>query len=207
MENFIKICYVDDRLDLDLSEYLDEFSEKYNSTPENTFKIETYEVEFDISSDNYKTLLLNKDVNEANILIIDSNLFNDHEVGEQKLTGEKFKFILNYALPYIKTIVITQNDFPENELTLKKFRSQEKSKSAFEHYDGDLKEKLMELITRIIEDRKIYKQIMEDTGIDSQLTSSIDAAISGIVVEKSFEKEDIDRLIEIFEEVKSTYGK
>lgn len=207
MDKIIKICYVDDGIEIFLSEYLDDFCSNYNESETGNYQLDYSETSFDISRDNYKTLLNNRDVNEANILIIDSNLFNDYEVGNQKLTGEKFKFILKYALPYIKTVVITQNDIKDDSMTLKKYRSQDKTKTATEHYDETLREKLLIHINQTIEDRNMYEQIMEDDGIDRQLSSSIDSAISGIVVETIFEKEDIDKLIEIFEEVKNTYGR
>lgn len=69
----INLVYIDDTPDIDLSRYLDNLHQYYTS---NGFAFEYYEIPFDNQKD-YSSLLKDMRVQTANIIIIDSRLFEN----------------------------------------------------------------------------------------------------------------------------------
>ena len=87
MKEKINIVYVDDNHDTILGKYLDK---EYS----NCDYVTIYEeVTFDTSA-GYESLLQDTRVIHANIVIIDSRLFENSTVSGSKFTGEEFKLIL-----------------------------------------------------------------------------------------------------------------
>ena len=74
MEN-INILYIDDKIDPHITKYLDSSIE---ITDVNIF---TNEYEFNIESDTYKTILENEEIKKADIILIDSRLFENAHTG------------------------------------------------------------------------------------------------------------------------------
>ena len=122
MKDCITICYTDDILDPLLNRYLDEYCSNCNKDNLYKYDLEFLEYSFE-KTDNYKTLLTNDLINRANIIVIDSWLFENENSSLSKFTGEQFKIILRQVLPFIKTIVISQNSLASDTLTLQKFQS------------------------------------------------------------------------------------
>lgn len=208
MKNKIKICYIDDNLEGTLSRYLVELCEHFNKTKTFELEVEFEEYQFQ-RSDNYKTLIDNYSVNTSNVIIIDSKLFENGNMGISKLTGEKFKIILKKYLPFIKTIVISSNETEPGSMTLQKHQTHSSKVTATEYYNNlELDKILASLISESIEELKTLEQLIsDDEEYDNVLISSIEATISGIVEKNLFQKEDLDELINLFKEVKGTYGK
>ena len=99
----IKIVYIDDKPDPSLSRYLDtEFSS-------DRF-IKVYEEILFNPADGYESLIKNPVVQSANIIVIDSMLFENSGTVSGKFSGEEFKIILKKYYPFIEVIVITQNE-------------------------------------------------------------------------------------------------
>ena len=94
----IKLVYIDDTPDNDLSKYLDRYSS-------NDYQFESSEIEFDPTQD-YNSLLCNPEVQSANIIIIDSRLFENKTVTGGKFTGEEFKLVLKKFYPFIEFLLI-----------------------------------------------------------------------------------------------------
>ncbi|MFS3915510.1 hypothetical protein ACL9ST_14760 [Bacillus australimaris] len=207
MKNKISVCYIDDRIDNMLSRYIDEYCKEQNRL--NIFKYDLTFSEYSFkSSDNYKTLLSNSSVNKSNIIVIDSRLFENESSNLSKFTGEQFKIILRQILPFIKTIVISQNASSSDSLTVQKFQANgfDNSIEASQRYYS---EKLAPIIDReimaTIEEFDVLSQLEIDNEVDSVLVGTIQTTISGIHDTALFEKEDLDKLIELFNEVKVKY--
>lgn len=206
MKKFINICYIDDRIDNILDRYLDVFCKDYNQTDKSKYHLIFSDYTFK-STDNYKTLLSNSMINRSNIIIIDSRLFENENSSLSKFTGEQFKIILRQILPFIKTIVISQNATNSDSLTLKKFQTNgsmnlERSK---EYYDKALAPILKRNILATIEEFEVLNQLTLDNEVDPVLVGTIQSTIAGIHDTALFEKEDLDKLIELFNEVKIKY--
>ncbi|GAA0135161.1 hypothetical protein YSY43_20010 [Paenibacillus sp. YSY-4.3] len=204
MKQHINIVYIDDWIDPILNRYLDEFCNDLNarSTYDYVFKFEEYTFR---KEDNYKTLLSNNLINSANIIVIDSWLFENKNSNLSKFTGEQFKIILKKVLPFIKTIVISQNELDSVSLTIKKFKSSS-SETYKQYYDENLEPVLHKHILSIIEEFEVLEQLTLDEEVDPILVESIQSTIEGIMETTLFEKEDLDELIKLFKEVKSNYG-
>ncbi|MED4732428.1 MULTISPECIES: hypothetical protein [Aneurinibacillus] len=206
MKKIINICYIDDRIDNILDRYLDVFCKDYNQMDEFKYHLAFSDYTFK-STDNYKTLLSNSTINSSNIIIIDSRLFENENSSLSKFTGEQFKIILRQILPFIKTIVISQNATNSDSLTLKKFQTNgsmnlERSK---EYYDEALAPILKRNILATIEEFEVLNQLTLDNEVDPVLVGTIQTTIAGIHDTALFEKEDLDKLIELFNEVKIKY--
>ena len=96
MEN-LKIIYIDDYPETSLSKYLD----KYKNSSCN---VESLDIKFNPDA-GYESLINNPDVKSANIIFIDSKLFENRTAIAGKFTGEEFKIILKKYFPFIEVIV------------------------------------------------------------------------------------------------------
>ncbi|MEC0597264.1 hypothetical protein P8835_02025 [Bacillus spizizenii] len=201
----INICYIDDRIDFMLDKYLDEYCKKQNKDNKYDYQLEFVDYEFKFN-DSYKTLLNNNLINQANIIVIDSRLFENENSNLSKFTGEQFKIILRQVLPFIKTIVISQNDSKSDSLTIRKFQSTNNAQTSNDYYNEFLEPILNESIIATIEEYKVLNQLSQENEVDSVLIGTIQNTISGIRDTALFEKEDLDNLIKLFNEVKVKYG-
>ena len=102
----IKLVYIDDTPDIELSKYFDQINQHY---PSDEYILEPLEIRFDPEKD-YSSLLKDDRVQTANIIVIDSRLFENRTATGGKFTGEEFKLVLQKFYPYIEVIVITQNE-------------------------------------------------------------------------------------------------
>ena len=86
----IKISYIDDLIDTNLSKYLDNYSLE-------GYEIESMEIKFKTDK-GYESLLNNSNIRISNIVLIDSKLFENNNANQGKFTGEEFKIILKKYL-------------------------------------------------------------------------------------------------------------
>lgn len=196
----IKICYVDDKQDLVLSDYLLNFCER-----ESEFQYEYTEHRF-TKKDNYQTLLDNTDLNESDIVVIDSWLFNSSEFQGEKLTGEQFKIVLKKIFPYKKTVVISQNEILDDSMTISKYRTSNKKQDSEDYYDEILKPILEKYAKECVEEKRLINTISHGSTIDSVLVSKIEKNLDGLNDETLIKKSDLDKLIDLFQEVKGNYN-
>lgn len=193
----IKLLYVDDNVDLYISQYL---NEKYSYVGA---KIEYLERTFK-TKDTYESLLSDKDVQFADIIIIDSVLFENAKLANQKLTGEEFKIILKKVFPFKEVIVVTQNEVDEEYRIIKKFDTSINSCS-IDFFEKEWKPILDGAIERVKLCRKLLKRIEEKNYVEKYLFEEIQQSLQG---ESGYDKltvEDVDRLIAAFEGIKREY--
>ena len=195
MDNIIKIVYIDDDLQDQITEYLDE----HYIHP----KIEISTSYFKFEEDNsYENLLDEKKIQEANILLIDSGLFLNTTISNQKFTGEEFTLILKKIYPYINVIVITQNS--KSDYT--DFKVVEKYKTAHntqpkEYYDENLKLELDYCVEKILEYRGLLAKIQKNTSIDTYLAEQIENSLAGVNTYDALKKDDIDNLVKAIQQL------
>ena len=183
----INLVYIDDDRDEAISAYLEEVykNDKYD--------VEYHEIEFE-GDKGYESLLDSPEVASANVILIDSRLFeNDNIKCKGKFSGEEFRMILRKVFPFIEVLVISQNG--EN----KDFEIIGSSRTQKEYYDGVLKNKIDESIKRVITFRNISKKLESNKGIEKFLVEKAVDSLNGINDYEDLSKEDIDKLIVAFQ--------
>ncbi len=193
MEN-IKLLYIDDNADAYISQYL---YEEYGCEG---VKIEYLQRPFE-AEDTYETLLSDNDVHIADIIIIDSMLFQNANLSNQKLTGEEFEIILRKVFPFKEVIVVTQNDIDEDYRVIKKFDTSLGGNSK-DFFEREWKPILDKAVERVKLCRKLLKRIEEKNYVEKYFFEEIQQSLQG---ESGYDKltvADVDRLIAAFEGVK-----
>lgn len=187
----IKMIYIDDSPDISLSKYLDKFRS-------GLCQFDYSDIEFN-SEEAYESLINNTEVRTANIIFIDSKLFENRNTNG-KFTGEEFKIILKKHLPFIEVIVITQNEVEEEYETIAKYDSRS-DKTAQEYYDSILPELIDHAVKNIFEYRKIASRMKENTIWEDVMIEKIENSLEGKDVYDELTKTDIDHIIGIFQEL------
>ncbi len=195
---FINILYIDDSFQPQLSHYL---ASKY-SNEELGF---TYN-ELKFTADTTLVELLNNSmISNANIIILDSRLFQNDIVGEEKFNGEEVKTILQKYLPYIEILIITQNDGVDGYDFIKKFKSSRTQTNHFEYYDEYLKSKIEDAIKKIKAYRFVFSKIATSGRFEESIINKLKDSIDGILAYDELRKSDIYELIKAFKELESKY--
>ena len=188
----INLVYIDDDRDEAISAYLEEVykNDKYD--------VEYHEIEFE-GDKGYESLLDSPEVASANVILIDSRLFeNDNIKCKGKFSGEEFRMILRKVFPFIEVLVISQNGENKDFEIIPKYRSGS-SRTQKEYYDGVLKNKIDESIKRVITLRNISKKLESNKGIEKFLVEKAVDSLNGINDYEDLSKEDIDKLIVAFQ--------
>jgi len=191
--NNIKIVYVDDKPDPDISRYL---AREYESVD---FIKEYFEITFN-SDEGYESLLSNPLIIEANIILIDSKLFENESVGVSKFSGEEFKMILKKMYPFIEVLVITQNELEEDFGTIQKYRHDNKE-TGIMYYSVKLKAALDNAYENISVFRNIANKLKRNEGIDKVLIEKILSSLDGSSQYDELTTKDIDSIISAFREL------
>ena len=188
------LIYIDDNIDFGLNKYLKENADILNyKYKEREFK----------TSETYEDLLNDTLIQQANIIIIDSRLFEDSRVINGKFTGQEFKLLLNKTLPFIEVLLISQN-IDNNELGfIKKFDNRNGNTDENVFYDRKLKNEITEAIERLNKVHRIYDQLKKNEAIDKYLVEKIESSLSGEIGFDNLKKEDIDEIIKVFNELRS----
>lgn len=189
----IRITYIDDDMDLQLQKYLDK--EYHNQDYNIILKYKKFD-----SSAGYEQLINDENIRNANIIIIDSKLFENNNANNGKFTGEEFKLILKKIFPFIEVIIITQNEIDGEIEKVPKFNSKEQSCSK-KHYDEYLLPSINEAIKKIIETRKIFQIMEKNTNWEKPLVEKIINSLNGLDEYDELSKTDIDELIEAFKKL------
>ena len=189
----IRITYIDDNMDLELQKY---FEKKYhNQDNKIIFKTKKYELNI-----GYEELINDEKVRNANIIIIDSKLFENNNSNSGKFTGEEFKLILKKVFPFIEAIIITQNEIDGEIEKVPKFNSKEQNCSK-KHYDEHLLPLIDKSIKKIIETRKILEIMEKNTILEKLLVEKIINSLNGLDEYDELSKTDIDELIKSFKKL------
>lgn len=193
MEN-LKIIYIDDYPETSLSKYLD----KYKNSSCN---VESLDIKFNPDA-GYESLISNPDVKSANIIFIDSKLFENRTAIAGKFTGEEFKIILKKYFPFIEVIVITQNEIAPDYETISKY-DPKCGKTPVEYYDEKLPPILDQCIRNIFEVRKITSELQKNTSWEKVMVEKIVNSVNGQGKFDEFTKNDIDDVIKMFQELQT----
>lgn len=191
MRNY-KLIYVDDIIQIALTEFLRNCQELENFDYE--------EREFD-PNESYEGLLNDGSVRSANIIIIDSKLFENGKRMNGKFTGEEFKLIINKIFPFIEVILISQNGDEKKLGVIQKFTLKGSTDDANDYYRKALLPKIQEAKKRIDVSRKIYSELATNSSIDKIIIEKIHNSMQGVDKFDNLSKEDIDNVINLFKKI------
>lgn len=195
MMEIIKMVYIDDTPDIDLSRYLDGYSSQ-------DYEYESCEIEFDPTQD-YNSLLSNPQVQTANIIIIDSRLFENKTVKEGKFSGEEFKLVLQKFFPFIEVIVITQNEVtPELDMVSKYTKNL--NQTGADYYAEVMPKYIEKAAERIKQYRFLADKINKNDSWESLLKEKVLGTLNGTQAYDALTKEDIDTIISAFREIRKS---
>ena len=195
MEEY-NLLYIGDDIDSQLSEYLDK---DLRNAIQDDIVLNVSEHEFK-PAEGYKSLLTRQEVSTANIILIDSRLFENSSAIDGKFSGEEFKIILRKQFPFIEVIVITQNGEDKSVKTIAKF-DPSSGKTPKGYYDSVLPP----LINSAIEQLKIYRNLADrfknNDSWEPILKERVIGSLEGTSVYDSLTAEDIDKLVLAFKEM------
>ena len=192
MEKY-SLVYIDDNHETALSRYLDEEFKSDN------YEINCSEIIFK-PEEGYESLLSDQRVCSANIILIDSWLFENRTAANAKFTGEEFKLILKKLFPFIEVIVITQNGTDSN---IRKIAKYDKSlaESASEYYASKLPKIINQAVSDIQQYRLLADLVKKNDTWEDVLKDEVIATLKGSNTYDKLTKDDIDRLISAFKEI------
>ena len=193
MKDTIALLYIDDRPETSLSKYLDqEYShEKYATQYADVlFK----------PQDGYESLLKNSKVKAADVIFIDSRLFENRTAVQRKFTGEEFKFVLKKISPYKEVIVITQNGV-DGEIDMVAKYDSSSGETSTEYYNEHLKDKIDKAITNIEQYWLLLERMNENDSWDTVLKDKVIATLNGNDAYDELTKTDIDTLVVAFKQI------
>lgn len=196
MTNKYSLVYIDDTPEASLTWYLDK---EFRS---DDYEIECSEITFK-PDEGYESLLTNPKVRGANIVLVDSWLFENRTATGGKFTGEEFKLILKKLFPFIEVIVITQNDASGE---INKIAKYDKScgRTATEYYSSLLPKSINAAVANI-KQYWLLSEIVKDNDIwEDVLKDKVFAALTGTSTYDELTKTDIDNLVSAFKEIQES---
>lgn len=197
MDNtIINTLYIDDGPEPALSTFLATYSQE-------GFSFTHKDIKFNPQS-GYESLLEDNRVKTANIIFIDSKLFENRTVVDSKLSGEEFKIILKKEYPFIEVFVITQNEIETGMDKIAKYNSTDmEDLSAREYYEQVIPSRIQNALKNIMEYRLIVDKMKGNSFIERLLVEKITNSLEGNGIYDELKKADIDQLICTFKEVQA----
>ena len=190
------LVYIDDKPEAALTEYLDRgfLSDKH--------EIEYTEITFR-PEEGYESLLLDPKVRAANIVLIDSRLFENKTATAGKFSGEEFKLVLKKFYPFIEVIVITQNG---TDTDVEKIPKYDKSCgfTAAEYYARLLPKIIDSAIANIHQYRLLADMVNGNDSWEIALKDKVISTLKGTNTYDELTKSDIDSLIIAFKEMQES---
>lgn len=194
----ISFLYIDDVPEPALARYLDKGYKngKYN--------IEYSDIIFH-PKDGYESLLKDPKVRAANIIFVDSRLFENQNAMNGKFTGEEFKLVLKKFYPYIEVLVITQNTIDGDISMIAKYNPS-CGKNAAEYYSSSLPIYINNAIASIEQYWLLSEKLSNNENWDAMLKSKVLATLNGNDQYDELTKADVDNLIQAFKDIQGAIG-
>lgn len=192
----INLVYIDDTPDPVFSRFLDNLTPSHDYP---AYSINYEEIIFEPQQD-YEFLLKHDFVKNANVIIIDSWLFENRTATNKKFTGEEFKFVLQKLFPYIEVLVISQRQDEDGINKLAKY-SKKNGNDPYAFYNSEARKYIEAAISNILQNRKLARKLRENNTWEGLLKERILGTLSGTQAYDELKKEDIDNLIVAFKEI------
>lgn len=193
MTDKFSLVYIDDNPDTALSRYLDQ-----------EFRSDNYEIDYSerrfSPNEGYKSLLSDTRIQHANIILIDSWLFENKTATNQKFTGEEFKLILRKFYPFIEVVVITQNEIEDGVVHISKY-DKALGRSASEYYAKTLPVIIDKAVANIRQYRLLATHVEENNSWEVFIKEKVLATLNGTSAYDDLTTSDVDTLISAFKEM------
>jgi len=201
----LKIVYIDDNIDNGLSEWLDEFTKDAQCVFEGTdYKFEEIDYKSVVfcHNDSFESLVQADDVKYANIILIDSRLFEDADHPREMFTGEDFKLQFQKINPYCEVFVVTQNEIEiQNFNSVRKYSKSGSLEEMKRYYSKELFGGIKEACRKVCANKKAFEKFRNKRYPDEAIVDILGGMLNGNFEYTQAKKEDIDKLIEKFCEV------
>lgn len=191
-----RLVYIDDEMEISLSHYLDKH---LKDELDGTIELECEEIKFDPNL-GYNSLINDIRVRRANIILIDSRLFEDRNASKGKFSGEEFKFIIKRTYPYIEVLVISQNKMDASLQIIPKYNC-DCGMSPEEYYDANLLQHIKNAIAQVDLYRTLANSFEENDNWEPLIKERAISNLKGTESYTELTKEDIDRLVIGFKEL------
>ena len=195
MDKF-SVVYIDDNPYTELTRYLDKDFHGEN------YEIICSEIIFK-PEDGYESLLTNPKVRSANIIFIDSRLFENRTATKEKFTGEEFQLVLKKFFPFIEVVVITQNGIDGEIRKIAKY-DKTLGNSAVEYYSLKLPDIINTAVANIRQYWLLADLIRNNDSWEDVLKDKIMATLKGTNTYDMLTKADIDKLVSAFKEIQES---
>lgn len=197
MNKEINILYIDDKISTELTKYIYSYCKESESCSYGGH------IKFE-STMTYESLISSSEVKKANIIIIDSSLFENRLIKKYKFTGEDFKIIFKKISPYTEVIVISQDTQQCDYGIFEKYKSyQNKELTEYQYYENKLGPLLEEKIRSIIAIRNIFLKMKMGNNLNKVLVDKIGNLLDGISEYEELTSDDINKVIKLFQEIES----
>ena len=193
----ITMLYVDDKIDLYVSRYLSSYS---NDKADYKYLELTFESKY-----SYEDLLEKDGIQKADILFLDSMLFENSKVQDNKISGEELGLIIKKIFPFKEIIVITQYQEKIEYSALKKYNSNTYSCDEHSFFRDNWEKEIVNATENIILNRNIFKNISSKKYVEKYLFEKMENSINGVSNYDNLTKADINNLINAFEEMRKLY--
>ncbi len=190
------LVYIDDKPEAALTKYLDK---EFHS---DDYEIKCSEIIFK-PEEGYESLLSDSKVRAANIILIDSRLFENRTATGGKFTGEEFKLVLKKFFPFIEVIVITQNG---TDTEINKIAKYDKGcdQTASEYYSELLPRFIDNAVANIHQYWLLADLVNNNDSWEDVLKDKVLATLNGTNTYDELTKTDIDILISAFKEIQGS---
>ena len=188
------ILYIDDSIDPVLDKYLGELAEEIEGA---SFS----DMEFD-PTEGIPKLINEEKVRKANIIVIDSRLFENRNA-EEKYSGEEVSVCLRRVFPFLEVIVVSQNALDERIDYVTKI-SGRTVEEAYMRYNEKLRSKIIDADNRVKQYQMLYEKINGNSNWEASVKEDIKRMMDGDFEYNNLSKTDIDSLIEAFKRVEES---
>jgi len=195
----INIVYVDDKIDPFVSGYL-------SSLSSDEYLYEEKEITFS-NGDSYESMLSIEEIRAADILFLDSMLFENNRVDGNKLSGEELGLIIKKVFPFKEILVITQHQEKSEFSSLKKYNSNTYKMSRADFFREYWDNMIIQASKKVVLNRMILNKMSSKDYVEKVLIEKLEGTMTGQVGYENLTKEDINNLIRTFEEMRKVYDK
>lgn len=194
MNNRIVITYLDDTIDPILSKFLkDDYKFK-------DVTLDYQEITYNQQRNTYEDIIKKIIELNTNLLVLDYKLYENKEQG--KINGEDFSVLLKTFLPFLRIVIITQDEKLKIPDVIYKFKTRTK-KNYIEYYGRELKHFLDNSIIQITRQHKILEDIINKKSFNKLTTQKIESLLNNNLLYDELKPSDIDKLVNQIKEIEN----
>lgn len=198
----ISILYIDDNIDVGISNYLlNDYSKKAYTDGDRSIVKEYREIQFN-NAEGYRSLLDNTCVRGSNVILVDDRLFQERD-SAGKFSGTQFKALLRKLFPFIEVVIISQFGGGSQDRIIPKFSVADGECSNL-HYKRVLEPELDKAIEEVIEFNRLTEELFTSRDVEELLIEKVRSSLQGDNSYGELTGDDVDNLVAVFNELKAS---